>query len=239
MDDLKDTIRTIEALTAEQGFIYTLSVILVRDLFLDPAKLAEIDWQDPLSAQELTFLIGLAVKRPINLEIPTEEDSTRRFEEVYRLFLELHEKHSRRFFEKLGAEMKHPTPEESVEDNYRRMFAHGKLMAEPIFYSGARRGAGAERRCASGTRAARSWSSPPPRAFRPFGRARRRGVAAWRVLRGWTWLAKLQAGTGTLVYLPQSFNGIDWHQQLLVLEAAVGVVGVGVGAGAGAVTVST
>jgi hypothetical protein len=31
---------------------------------------------------------------------------------------------------------------------------------------------------------------------------------------------------GTLVYFPQSFIGIVCHQQLAVLEAAVGVVGV-------------
>lgn len=136
MDDLKDTISKIEALTAEPGFIYTLAFILVRDLFLDPAKLADIDWHDHLSTQELTFLIGLLVKRPINLEIPSEGDSARRFEEVYRLFLELHEKHSHRFFEKLDTEMKHPTPDESMDDNYRRIFADGKLMTEPIFYSG-------------------------------------------------------------------------------------------------------
>jgi len=63
------------------------------------------------------------VKRPINLEIPSEEDSARRFEEVYRLFLELHKDHSHRFFEKLGDHIKHPTPNESIEDNYRRMLA--------------------------------------------------------------------------------------------------------------------
>lgn len=136
MDDLSDTIRKIEELTTEPGFIYTLAFILLRDLFLDPTTLAEIDWQDHLNVQELTFLIGLLVKRPINLEIPSEEDSARRFEEVYRLFLELHKDHSHRFFEKLGDHIKHPTPNESIEDNYRRMFGDGKLMTEPIFYSG-------------------------------------------------------------------------------------------------------
>jgi hypothetical protein len=43
----------------------------------------------------------------------------------------------------------------------------------------------------------------------------------------------------SLIYLPQSFNGIDWHQQLLVAAAAVAVVGAGVGAGADAGRVST
>ena len=52
-------------------------------------------------------------------------------------------------------------------------------------------------------------------------------------------LSKGQPRTGTLVYFPQSFIGIVWHQQLAVLEAAVGVVGMGAGAGAGAITVST
>jgi len=44
---------------------------------------------------------------------------------------------------------------------------------------------------------------------------------------------------GTVVYLPQSFMGIVWHQQLVAaMDAAVGVVGAGVGAGADAVRVS-
>jgi len=39
MDDLSDTIRKIEELTTEPGFIYTLAFILLRDLFLDPTTL--------------------------------------------------------------------------------------------------------------------------------------------------------------------------------------------------------
>jgi hypothetical protein len=44
---------------------------------------------------------------------------------------------------------------------------------------------------------------------------------------------------GTVVYLPQSFTGIVWHQQFAGEEAAVGVVGLGAGTGADPVRVST
>ena len=58
MDDLKEVIAKLEFLTQERGFIYTLAFILMRDMFLDPSKAADIDWSDHLSFQELTFWLA-------------------------------------------------------------------------------------------------------------------------------------------------------------------------------------
>ena len=76
-------VERIEALTKEPGFIYTLALILTRDLFYSPEDAADIDWHEHLNLQELTFLVGLFAKREIDFTMPTEEASAERFERVH------------------------------------------------------------------------------------------------------------------------------------------------------------
>src|SRR5262245_49414615 len=120
-DDIKGTIEKIEALAHEPGFIYTLALILMRDLFLDPEEAADIDWHDRLSFQEITFLVGLLVKRPITLDTPTPKDLMERFESVYVLFEELHKECGKRVVAKPAHDLQHASSNESAEDKYRRV----------------------------------------------------------------------------------------------------------------------
>jgi hypothetical protein len=132
---MKTIIDKIEAVTRQAGFIYTFALILLRDLFFAPEDAADINWHEHLNFQELTFLAGLVVKAEIDLSIPSEADSAAWFEEIYRLFDELHKKHHEHFFEQLKIRVKEGSyPAKNPDEDYRTTFGSGTMMTEPIFY---------------------------------------------------------------------------------------------------------
>jgi hypothetical protein len=133
---LKAITARIEALTQEPGYIYTLALILLRDLFLLPEDIADINPREHLNFQEITFLVGLLVKRVIDFTIPTEYESSKRVDLTYQVFEELHRKHQEPFLEQLASLVKNGRGTETPEENYRRIFGAGSTMSEPIFYSG-------------------------------------------------------------------------------------------------------
>ena len=133
---VKTVIDKIEALTRQPGYIYTFSLILLRDLFFSPKNSADINWHEHLNFQELTFLAGLLVKGEIDLQIPNEADSVAWFEHTYSLFEELHRKHHEYFLDQLLERVKDGViPGDRAED-YRKTFGSGTIMTEPIFYGG-------------------------------------------------------------------------------------------------------
>lgn len=133
---MKEVIKKIEALTREPGFIYTLALILLRDLFYAPEDSADRDWRQHLNFQEITFLAGLLIKHEIDLTLPAEEESARRFEEVYRLFDALHKAHGQAFVEMFKDQIGSGKQSENPEADYRRIMGAGSMVTEPIFYGG-------------------------------------------------------------------------------------------------------
>lgn len=133
---MKTVIGKIEAVTREPGFIFTLALMLLRDLFFSPEDAADINWHSHLNFQEITFLAGLLVKNEISLNIPTEEESAKRFEEIYQLFDELHRVHHRHFIEQLESHINTGTQVANPQESYRRTLGSGPMMTEPIFYGG-------------------------------------------------------------------------------------------------------
>lgn len=134
--NMKTTIDKIEAVTRQAGFIYTFALILLRDLFFSPEDAADINWHEHLNFQELTFLAGLVVKAEIDLSIPKEADSAAWFEEIYRLFDQLHTEHHEHFFEQLKIRVKEGIYPTNPDEDYRNTFGSGLMMTEPIFYGG-------------------------------------------------------------------------------------------------------
>jgi hypothetical protein len=132
---MKVVVEQIEELTKKPGFIYTLTLVLMRDLFLQPHEIADINPRDHLNIQELTFLSGLLVKNPIEFSIPSQDESSGRFDQVYDLFEDLHQQYNRNFLDELGKAMANPQSTETREQNYRRVFGAGLNVAEAIFYS--------------------------------------------------------------------------------------------------------
>lgn len=129
-------IKKIEAVTREPGFIYTLALILLRDLFYAPEDAADRNWQEHLNFQEITFLVGLFVKHDIDLAVPTEDESAKRFEDIYQLFGELHKAYGQPFVDMVKEHLESGKQFENPEEDYRRIMGAGSMVTEPIFYGG-------------------------------------------------------------------------------------------------------
>jgi hypothetical protein len=134
-----EIVKAIEDLAQERGFVYTLGTILCRDFFLDPSKADTVNWRDHLSFQEISFLVGLMVKAPIDRKVlPSYEDFDRQLEGSYKLFQELHLSHNQPYFDALhdaagaGTEL----DPAAITAATSKVFAGGEMMAEPIFYGG-------------------------------------------------------------------------------------------------------
>src|SRR5580700_903827 len=97
----------------------------MRDLFLTPEDIPEINPREHLNIQELTFLVGLLVKRNIDFTVPSEDESAQRFELTYELFEELHRKYHEPFIEEIGRLAQNGRGNETREENYRRIFGAG------------------------------------------------------------------------------------------------------------------
>lgn len=132
---MKTVVAKIESLTREPGFVYTLALILMRDLFLRPEDIAEVNPRKHLNIQELTFLVGLLVKGEIDFGVPSEDGSAHRFALTYQLFEELHRKYHEPFIEEMGRLAENGRETETREANYRRIFGAGIAVSEPIFYA--------------------------------------------------------------------------------------------------------
>jgi hypothetical protein len=133
---VKTVIDKIEALARQPGYIYTFSLILLRDLFFSPEGVLDVNWHEHLNFQEITFLAGLLIKGEIDLRIPEETDSATWFEETYRLFNELHKKHHEHFFDQLRKRIEDGVVPADCAEDYRKTFGSGTMMTEPIFYGG-------------------------------------------------------------------------------------------------------
>lgn len=127
----------IAELAQEPGFVYSLAMLLARDLFYDPAEAADIDWSARLSYQEFTFLAGLLVRESISLDHPTEEDVEAHMKRCDDLFEELHASFGAVFFERLQAIMAAgPGSSDTATQESREFFGDGEMMIEPIVYGG-------------------------------------------------------------------------------------------------------
>src|SRR3990167_9926873 len=136
MQEKQDIIKQLESLTSEPGYIYTLAILLRHDLFLNPEELADINWFERLSFQEFTFLIGLMVKNPIDLRIPTPDESSKQASGTYELFSKLHMTHGQPFFEAIekNKETFGTMSDEEKNQLFNEVFGSGEMMSEPIFY---------------------------------------------------------------------------------------------------------
>ena len=131
-----EIIRLIENLTQEPGYIYSLSIILSQDLFLIAGEVSDIDWQERLSFQELSFLIGFLVKNKIEFNwIPSEEVAKSQVERTYNYFKALHHAHFVPFSKKILAEIEKPQSD-NFREAFQEFFSNGEFMQEPIFYGG-------------------------------------------------------------------------------------------------------
>lgn len=131
----RDVIEKIEDLASEEGFLYSLAWILLRDLFFDPEQAADVDWRSRLSHQELSFLVGLMVKRPISMRAIDEKTSQAHVAKTYRYFQELQEAFVKPAMEHLLKTAKERSGSPADHEQFRSVFGTGDAMAECVFYS--------------------------------------------------------------------------------------------------------
>lgn len=136
-ENKEDVIKKLEMLTQEPGFIYSFSVALAQDFFLDPAESANINWMERLSFQEASFIFGLICKKKINtLIIPDEKTATEHIEGTKELCEQLHWAHNQPFIDKIGEVIEKQYSQEDAGKAMQDFFASGEMMTEPIFYGG-------------------------------------------------------------------------------------------------------
>jgi hypothetical protein len=131
-----DICADLEQLVQERGFLYTLAVLLLQDLFYDPREAADIDWRARLSYQEFSFLAGLLVKRPIDMAHPTEDEMQDQMARTRSLFEELHMSHGAVIVERMTKQFEKSREGGTFEEHTRELFGAGEAMTESIFYSG-------------------------------------------------------------------------------------------------------
>ena len=92
---VEDIIQELEQLSHQRGFVYTLSFNVFTSLFTPVDKLADIDWSERPNNRELSFLLGLMIKRPLDLSLPdTEDDIYYQNDKALTLLQELHRAHT-------------------------------------------------------------------------------------------------------------------------------------------------
>lgn len=128
---------SLESLVGEPGFVYTLALVSVNDLFFAAEEAADINWHERLSFQELTLLAGQLACYPIDTSVlPTEQIAKEQTSELYGLFGQLHDAHSRPMVESLQSKFDEMAGRQDADSITEESFSRGSLMVEPIFYSG-------------------------------------------------------------------------------------------------------
>ena len=126
-----DIILDLERLTREEGFLYTFCALVANSLFFPATEAAEIDWHERLNTQELSYLLGLMVKNPINEEhLPTLHDYQRQFDSARRLMAELQET----YFSNAISRIINNTMQTTMPDEANTSDFNDETMVEAMFY---------------------------------------------------------------------------------------------------------
>ena len=124
----EDVISDLVNLTEEGGFIYTFCGLVLSYLWMSPDEAPDTDgWTQP-NVQELSFLLGLMVKRPISIDVfPSAQASEDQFNAAVGLLEEL----------QMALNFRGERYETKSDiDNAISWMESGEGMVEPIFYSG-------------------------------------------------------------------------------------------------------
>jgi hypothetical protein len=74
MRPVNEIMADLQRVSHEPGFIYTFCAMVSQALWMTSDEVAEIDWHQRPNHQELSLLLGLLVKSPIDLhEAPSIE----------------------------------------------------------------------------------------------------------------------------------------------------------------------
>ena len=135
--DRQGILSALEELVGQDGFIYTFCFLVFESLWISPDELADVDWYERPNAEELSFLLGLMVKRPIQLLLPKNAESVQSQREAARRLLnELHQSYSPRFSDSSDFDGGIGDLAANVAQAIQRFRASGDDTVETTFYSG-------------------------------------------------------------------------------------------------------
>ena len=128
----------LDTLTAEPGFVYTFSLMVLEFLWMTIDQVADINWYQRPNNREMSTLLGFLIKRPIDLSsLPSEEIYEVQRERACSLLEEIHASSS---FSPPDSDAGTSTMNTNwpgdLGRDYDRWIRDGDGMVEPIFYSG-------------------------------------------------------------------------------------------------------
>lgn len=129
-------IHDLKNLVIEPGYIYVFAFLLRRDLFIDPADAADIDWRSRLSFQEMAMLLGLLLKEPISLALPNPDGVDALVERTEVLLRELQWAYNSPALENIKQAAEKISEGTLPEERPDAFFTNPEMLAEPIFYGG-------------------------------------------------------------------------------------------------------
>ena len=129
----------LDQLTAEPGFIYTFSLMVLEFLWMSAHQVADINWDERPNNREMSVLLGFLVKHPADLSSrPSEETYFAQRERACSLLEEFHLSHA---FPVANAATSSSATDPDWIGGFSRAYdqwiSSGDGMVEPVFYSGA------------------------------------------------------------------------------------------------------
>jgi hypothetical protein len=127
-----EVLADLAELTATAGYVFAIAYICHRDNMvmyqekLDPADMSRLFTHERLMRSEITTLLGLMVRRPLDLSTPTEKQLDALVERTDALMAELHDV--------LTLPMQEPIMAQAGSNSREPVGWDGAAMREPIFY---------------------------------------------------------------------------------------------------------
>lgn len=130
---VENVISDIQNLIKQNGFIYSLCMIIFEDFHVNPEEVQDIDHTVRLSVKEVSLILGFIIQSELNFERPKDDlDIIKMKKETYLLMEELHQVINMPSIKKLYSQIN----EGNVQTDVKDFFGNGEMMVEPIFYSG-------------------------------------------------------------------------------------------------------
>ena len=128
----------LEQICEEPGFIYSLCLMVARSLWMSSEEVADIDWHSRPNQAELSLLLGLLAKRPIETDVVIRVEVVD--EQVGRAIALLEELHRSVAFPQFPTDIGNDLDDQEraslLLGKYEEWINSGLGMIEPIFYGG-------------------------------------------------------------------------------------------------------
>ncbi len=134
--DLNETVKEIQNLVYQSGYLYSLLTISLHDLFLPIESYVDINWWDRISYQELGYLFGLLIKKPFQIGVyPSQKDVQKQIDDTYRLLQQMHDYYSHTAFDAMiSSALKAKNETGEIPPTKDRVYSTPEAIIESIFY---------------------------------------------------------------------------------------------------------